>query len=97
MKVLVWKGLQTQRMTQGSVHGCHISPCPQSPVNGCVQNSGEVIGHDDRVESQTGYGSFWRGNPDGYPTGMTETRKVAGNHRDDCLRQAGVQAIRLDD
>jgi hypothetical protein len=77
-------------MTQGRVHGWHVGPCPQDTMNGRVQDRGEIIGHDDGVQPETGSGSFRGGKADGNPTRMTETRKVTRNHDDDRLWQAGV-------
>lgn len=37
------------------------------------------------------------GEADGDPARMTQTRQVARNHGDDCLRQPGVQSVGLDD
>ena len=48
------RSIQAERVLQRRIHSLHVRQASKKEIHLIIQNGGEVVGHDDGVEPQSG-------------------------------------------
>lgn len=89
--------LQSKSLTESRVHKVHGGEGADPCLELRRLDGRQVIGHDDRIQLETGADRQWIIEYDFDSTEMPTAVQVTADHRHDNLRDAGVQMVGLND